>query len=80
MPIIIDENKNSEIMKIKDESEKEKNKDKKKQRVDASHSESVRAKCFFCAFKLDFIQTICKASIIFKANLELNLSIILKER
>ena len=31
-----------------------------------------------CAFKLDFLQLICKASLIFKMNLELALSIILK--
>ena len=31
-------------------------------------------------FKLGFAQLICKASLIFKSNLELHLSIILKER
>ena len=40
-----------------------------------SYSERVRAKLFCCAFKL-----ICKASLIFKPNLELTLSIILKQR
>ena len=45
-----------------------------------SYSESVRAKWFCCAFKLDFLQLICKASLIFKSNLELALSIILKQR
>ena len=45
-----------------------------------SFTESVRAKWFCCAFKLDFVQLICKASLIFKSNLELALSIILKER
>ena len=43
-------------------------------------SERVRAKCFCCAFKLGFLQLICKASLIFKSNLELTLSIILKQR
>ena len=55
-------------------------KDKKKQSSDASYSESVRAKWFCCAFKLGFTQLMCKASLIFKSNLELALSIILKER
>ena len=40
----------------------------------------MRAKWFFCAFKLDFFQLPCKASLIFKSNLELTLSIILKQR
>ena len=33
-----------------------------------------------CAFKLGFLQLICKASLIFKSKLDLALSIILKER
>ena len=57
-----------------------KNKDKKGQRDDASHSESVRAKLFYCTFKLGVLQLICQAFIIFKSNLELALSIHLKER
>ena len=44
-----------------------------------SYSERVRAK-LFCLFKLGFLQLICKASLIFKTNLELALSIILKQR
>ena len=59
---------------------KEKNKDKNEQRVYASFSESVRANWFCCAFKLGFLQLICQASLIFKLNLELALSIVLKER
>ena len=43
-----------------------------------SYSERVKSKWFCCAFKLDFIQLICKASLIFKSNLELALLIILK--
>ena len=70
----------SEIMKIIDERERQKNKDRKKQRSGASYSESVRAKWFCRAFKLGFVQLLCKASLIFKSNLELALSIILKER
>ena len=45
-----------------------------------SYSERVRAKWFCCTFKLGFLQLICKASLIFKSNLELALSIILKQR
>ena len=57
-----------------------KSKDGKKQRSSASYSESVRAKWFCCAFKQGFLQLICKASLNFKSNLELALSIILKQR
>ena len=46
-----------------------KNKERKKQRNAASYSESVRAKWFCCAFKLGFVQLICKASLISKSNL-----------
>ena len=49
-------------------------------RVDRSYNERVRAKCFCCAFKLAFLRLICKASLIFKSNLELALSITLKQR
>ena len=46
-----------------------------------SYSERVRAKGFCCAFDLGFLQLLCKeASLIFKSNLELALSIILKQR
>ena len=51
-----------------------------KNKGDKSYSERVRAKWFCCTFKLGFLQLICKASLIFKSNLELALSIILKER
>ena len=44
------------------------------------YSQRVTAKWFCCAFKLGFLQLICKASLIFKSNLELALSIILKQR
>ena len=57
---------------------KDKNIDKKKQRS-GSMIESVRAKWFCFAFKLGFVQLICKASLIFKSNLELASLIILKE-
>ena len=45
-----------------------------------SYSERVKAKWFCCAFKLGFLQLIYKASLIFKSNIELALSIILKQR
>ena len=44
------------------------------------YSQSMRDKWFCCAFKLCFVQLKCKASLIFKSNLELALLIILKER
>ena len=71
----------SEIMKIIDERETQKAKTKtEKNEGDGSYSERVRAKWFCCAFKLGFLQLICKGSLIFKSNLELALSIVLKER
>ena len=51
-----------------------------KNKVCGSYNERVRAKCFCRAFKLGFLQLIYKAFLIFKSNLELALSIILKER
>ena len=62
---------------------KEKRKKKQRQkgrRGNKGYSERVRGKWFCCAFKLGFLQLICKASLIFKSNLELALSIILKQR
>ena len=52
----------------------------KKNKGDGSYSERVIANWFYCVFKLDFLQLICKASLIFKSNLELALSIVLKGR
>ena len=68
----------SEIMKIIDEREMKKNKktNTKKHKGDGSYSGRVRTKWFCCAFKLSFLQLIRKASLIFKSNLELALSII----
>ena len=80
MPII-----SVEIMKTIDETEMQ-NKNKRKTRKhikeqgEKNYNEKLRAKWFFCAFKLDSLQLICKASLIFKSNLELVLSIILKQR
>ena len=66
-------------MKIIDERETEKKKPEKN-KGDQSYSKSVRAKWFCCTFNLGFLQLICRTSLIFKSNLELALSIILKER
>ena len=52
----------------------------KRTRGDRNYSERVRAKLFCCAFKLAFLQLICKASLIFKSNLEIALSFILTQR
>ena len=51
-----------------------------KNKEDRSYSKRVRAKWFCCVFKLGFLQLICKVYLIFKSNLELALSLILKER
>ena len=75
-------------MRTIDEREKQKTKvttTKKKTRTERSkgnrsYIERVRAKWFCCAFKLGFLQLICKSSLIFKSNLELALSVILKQR
>ena len=72
-------------MKTIDESEMQKATKEKQTKAEMSngnrsYSEMVRAKWFCCAFKLGFLQLICKASLIFKSNLELALSIILKQR
>ena len=60
---------------------KKSNKERKEQGGEGggrSYSERVRAKLFCCVFKLGFLQLICKPSLIFKANIELASSIILK--
>ena len=80
MPII-----SIEIMKTVDEKEMQKITKEKQTKTETSkrnrsYSKSVRAKWFCCVFKLGFLQLICKASLIFKLNLELVLSIILKQR
>ena len=59
---------------------KEKKTKAERSKGNQSSGERVRAKWFCCAFKLDFLQLICKASLIFKSNLELALSIIVKQR
>ena len=74
MPII-----NVDIMKTIDQRKlqkttKENQTKTERSKENKSYSERVRAK-WFC-----FLQLTCKASLIFKSNLELELSIILKQR
>ena len=74
-----------EIMKTMDKKEmqktrKERQKKTERSKGNRSYNERMRAKWFCFAFKLGFLQLICKASLIFKSNLELTLSIILKQR
>ena len=57
-----------------------KQRQKKEERDDTCYSKIVRTKWSCFASKLGFFQLICQASLIFKANLELALSIILKEK
>ena len=59
---------------------KEKQTKTERSKGNRSYSEKVRAKLFCCAFKLGFLQLICKASLIFKSDLESALSIVLKQR
>ena len=81
MPIIsVRDDENNRWKRNTHTKKNDNNKDRKEQQGGASYSERVRAKWFYCAFKLGFLQLICKASLIFKSNLELALSIILKER
>ena len=82
MPII-----SVEIMETIDERETQKAKEKQTKKTkterskeNKSYSERVRAKWFCCAFKLGFLQLICKASLIFNSNLELALLNILNQR
>ena len=82
MPIM---NTSIETMKRTDEREKKKTTKERQTKTqrgkgNKSYSERVRAKQFCWAFKLGFCQLICKASLIFKSNLELAVSIILKPR
>ena len=72
-------------MKTIDERELQKTRKEKQAKTERSkgnrsYSERVKAKWFCRAFKLGFPQIISKASLIFKSNSELALSIILKQR
>ena len=80
MPII-----SVEIMKTIDDRQmqkttKEKQTKTKRSKGNGSYSERLRANWFCCTFKLGSVQLVCKASLIFKSNLELALSIVLKQR
>ena len=69
MPII-----SVEITKTIDEREMQKNKRKtntERSKGNRSYRERERAKWLCCAFKLGFLQLICKASLILMSNLEL---------
>ena len=68
----------SRIVNIVDERKTQTKTEKNK--GDKSYSESMKTEWFCRAYKLGFLQLICKACSIFKLNLELALSIILKER
>ena len=65
------------IMKIIDKRNMRK---KQKGTREEEGGDRMETKWFCCAFKLDFLQLICKGSSIFKSNLELALSIVLKGR
>ena len=71
MPII-----SVNIIRTIDEREMQKLKKEKQTKTERSkgrisYSERVRAKWFRCTFKLGLLQLICKASLMFKSNLEL---------
>ena len=70
----------SEIMKIIDERETQNRQRQKGTTGDRNCRERVTAKWLFCVFKSGYFRLIRKAFLIFKSNLELALSIILKQR
>ena len=71
----------SKIKTIDERNAKNKTKQKQKRTGwDKSYHERVRAKWFCFDFCLGFLQLICKAPLIFKSNLKLALSVILKQR
>ena len=74
MPIISVEIKKTIDEKEMQKTTKEKQTKTERSKGNRSYSERVRAKWFCCAFKLGVLQSI------FKSNLELALSIILKQR
>ena len=77
---IVDERETQKATKQQQQQQKEKKERQKRARGNRSYSERVRAKWFCCTFKLGFFQLICSASLFFKSNLELALTIILKQR
>ena len=65
---------------MKETCKEQQKKDTESSKGNRSDSEMVRTKWFCCAFKLGFLQLKFKASLIFKSNSELALSVILKQR
>ena len=59
---------------------KEKQTKTERSKGNRSYSERVGAEWFCCKVNISFFQLICKASLMFKSNLELDLSFILKQR
>ena len=80
MPIISVEKMETIDQREMQKTTKEKQTKTERSKGNQSYSKRVRAKWFCCVFKLGFLQLICKASLIFKSNLDLALSIILKQR
>ena len=74
----------SKIIKLIDKREtlkqqQQQQQQQKENKWDGRYSERVRDKWFCWVFMLCFLQLICKGSLIFKSNLALALSIILKD-
>ena len=65
MPIISAEN-----LKTKDERGVQKQTKTERSKGNKIYGKRMRAKWFCCAFKLSFLRLICRASLIFKSNLE----------
>ena len=58
-------------MKEKCKKQQKKNKQTERSKWNRSYSERARAKSFSCAFKLGFLQLICKASLVeFRVSLD----------
>ena len=70
---------NTNTKNPKERKKEQTNKQTERSKANRSCSERVRAKWFCCAFKLGFLQLIGKSSLIFKSNLELAFSIVLKQ-
>ena len=76
----------SEIMKVRHGRETQKTKSKKQRQKWKKEVTQAIGKgegymaWICCAFKVGFLEIICKASLIFKLDLQLVLSIVLKER
>ena len=81
MPIIsVNDNKNNRWKRNTKTKKTKKKEQGRAGKVGESYSQSVTDKWLCWAFKFGFFQFIFKASLFFKSNLELVLSITLKER